>query len=164
MFNRPHFDYTVFMNLYTVGYEGLDVEDFVKFVKKNKIKLIADLRKNPISRKKGFSKNKLAEQLKLKKIDYMHFPLLGTPSAWRKLEAEGKISRKKLFEMYVDKIIPSGQSDIERLRVLLREQPTALLCYEADANDCHRSFVAKEIIRQENKKTKIVDLVPPKSR
>lgn len=148
------------MELYTVGYEGLDIDEFTDFLKKKKIQIIADLRKNPVSRKKGFSKNKMAEQLKLKKIDYIHFPKLGTPSAWRKLENEGKITRKKMFEEYVDKIIPQDPEDIETLRKMLKEKRIALLCYEADATDCHRSFVAKEIWRLEKKKLEIVHLKP----
>ena len=146
------------MELYTVGYEGFDVEDFVTFLKKNKIKLIADLRKNPISRKRGFSKNKLAEQLKEKKIEYLHFKNLGTPTEWRRQQAAGKMSRSKMFELYTDKIIPMASKEIEQLRKLLREKNTAILCYEADATDCHRSYVAKEISRLEKKKIKIVNL------
>lgn len=148
------------MTLYTVGYEGCEIEDFVKFLKKNRIALVADLRKNPVSRKKGFSKNKLAEQLGLKKIEYLHYPNLGTPSAWRKMENAGRITRKKMFEMYVDKILPLGKKDLESLRQLLRQKNTAILCYEADASDCHRSFVADEMSRLEKGKLKVVDLVP----
>lgn len=148
------------MELFTVGYEGCDIDEFTDFLKKKKIQVIADLRKNPVSRKKGFSKNKLAEQLKLKKINYVHFPELGTPSAWRKLEDQGKITRKKLFEEYVDKIIPQGSKEIELLRQMMREKRIALLCYEADDSDCHRSFVAKEIWRLEKKKLDIVNLKP----
>ena len=108
------------MELYTVGYEGLEIDEFTSFLRKNKIQIIADLRKNPVSRKKGFSKYKMAEQLELKKIAYAHFPALGTPSAWRKLENEGKISRKKMFEDYVEKIIPQGIKEIETLRKLIK--------------------------------------------
>ena len=146
--------------LYTVGYEGLDVDEFTLFLKKKKIQVVADLRKNPVSRKKGFSKNKLAEELHKRKITYLHFRSLGTPTEWRKLESQGKITRQKMFEDYVDQIIPQGQEDIEKLRKLMKEKKIALLCYEADATDCHRSFVAQEIWKQEKKKIKIVDLHP----
>lgn len=49
------------MDLFTVGYEGLEIDDFTKFLKRHRIQLVADLRKNPVSRKRGFSKHKLAE-------------------------------------------------------------------------------------------------------
>ncbi len=148
------------MELYTVGYEGLDVDEFTLFLKKKKIQVIADLRKNPVSRKKGFSKHKLAEQLALKKIAYVHFPALGTPTAWRKLEKDGKITRNKMFEDYVAQIIPRGKIEIKTLREMMKRKRTALLCYEADATDCHRSFVAKEIYRLEKKKLEIINLEP----
>lgn len=41
------------MKLFTVGYEGCDIQEFVEF-------------------------------LYSKKIEYIHFPALGVPSAWRK--------------------------------------------------------------------------------
>ncbi len=148
------------MTLFTIGYEGCEVEDFVKFLKKNKIEMIADLRKNPVSRKRGFSKHKLAEQLAKKKIGYIHYVALGTPTSWRKLEKAGRLTREKMFELYVREVLPKAQTDIEALRELLREKNTAILCYEADATDCHRSFVANEIRSQEKKKLKVVDLQP----
>ena len=85
------------MKLYTVGYESCDIEDFTEFLRKHKIRQVADLRKNPVSRKKGFSKSRLAENLALKKIDYLHLAALGVPREWRKLAKEEKITRKKMF-------------------------------------------------------------------
>jgi uncharacterized protein (DUF488 family) len=146
------------VTLYTVGYEGFEVEDFVKFLKKNHIEVIADLRKNPVSRKRGFSKNKLAEQLAKKKIDYVHYVNLGTPSQWRKMESQGKISREKMFQLYVEKILPAASKELISLRELMRKKTTAVLCYEADASDCHRSYVANEVRRLEKRKLKVVDL------
>lgn len=42
--------------VYTIGYEGIDLEQFIDIIKKNHIDTIIDVRKNPVSRKKGFSK------------------------------------------------------------------------------------------------------------
>ncbi len=143
-----------------MGYESCDIDDFTLFLKKNKIQLVADLRKNPVSRKKGFSKHKLAEQLEFRKIEYQHFPLLGTPTQWRKLAQQKKITRKKMFEDYVRIVLPSAISDLQSLRNLMKEKRVALLCYEADATDCHRLFVAEKIRQQEKRKTKIIHLHP----
>lgn len=150
--------------LYTVGYEGLDIDDFVSFLARKKIKRIIDVRKNPISRKKGFSKNKLAAALAEKKIDYVHFPALGTPSAWRKLEQKHLITREKMFEDFAEQIIPQAQDDIAKIRDLLKEKNSALLCYEADHTDCHRDFVAKEIKKKERGKVELVHLESEPSR
>jgi uncharacterized protein (DUF488 family) len=148
------------MTLYTVGYEGCEVEEFVQFLKKNKIEIIADLRKNPVSRKRGFSKHKLAEQLAKKKIEYVHYVALGTPTIWRKMEKAGRMTRQKMFELFVQQILPGAQKEVQALRDLLNEKNTAILCYEADAKDCHRSFVANEVLRQSKRKIKVVDLHP----
>jgi uncharacterized protein (DUF488 family) len=153
-------DYVAAMTLYTVGYEGCDIEEFVKFLQKKKISVIADLRKNPVSRKRGFSKNKLAEQLGLKKINYVHYKTLGTPTAWRKLESAGRMTREKMFELYVREVLPKASEEIELLRNLLANQSTAILCYEADAIDCHRNYVADELVRLEKRKLKVVHLLP----
>lgn len=154
------------MEIYTVGYEGLDIEEFTSFLKKKRIQMIADIRKNPVSRKKGFSKHKMAAALKEKKIDYIHLAGLGTPSAWRKLADQGLMTREKMFEEFVDKIIPTHPEELEQLRKLMKEKRVALLCYEADASDCHRSFVAHELQRLEKGKLEVVDLklVVPKVR
>ena len=146
------------MKLFTVGYEAQDINGFCNKLKKEGIQCIADLRKNPISRKKGFSKNKLAENLKKQKIEYLHFGGLGVPTLWRKQAKKKFITRKKMFLDYKKRIIPKHLHDIEVLRVLMRAQNLALLCYEADAKDCHRSFVSEKIQRLEKGKIIIVDL------
>lgn len=136
------------MKIFTVGYEGWEIEDFTRFLKKNKIKIVIDTRKNPLSRKKGFSKNKLAEQLGIKKIEYLHLRNLGTPTEWRKLEKIGKLTRQKMFQMYVEKILPQVPDDLRLVEKLAQQKNVALLCYEADACDCHRFFIAKKISKQ----------------
>lgn len=144
--------------VYTVGYEGNEIEDFVAFLKKSKIKLVADLRKNPLSRKRGFSKNRLAENLAGAGIEYRHFPQLGVPSAWRKQAKNEEISREKMFRDYERKILPLQKSELKELLELVGERRTALLCYEAEASDCHRHHVSRKLAEMASKGLKVVDL------
>jgi len=146
------------MELFTIGYEGLDIDEFTSFLKKKRIQLIADVRKNPVSRKKGFSKHKMAAALKEKGIDYVHLPGLGTPSAWRKQADKGLLTREKMFENFAEEIIPTHPDEMDQLRQLMREKRMALLCYEADATDCHRKCLADEIVKLEKGKVEVVDL------
>jgi uncharacterized protein (DUF488 family) len=146
------------MKLYTVGYEGCDIHEFTAALKKKGIKQVADLRKNPISRKKGFSKRLLGEALAEKKIAYIHLPGLGVPTEWRKQAKAEIITRKKMFRDYVKKILPKQQDDIALLKKLMRKKGLALLCYEADASDCHRRFVSDELVRVEKDPVTVVDL------
>lgn len=145
------------MTIYTVGYEGCDIEQFLEGLKKNKVTYIIDIRKNPVSRKKGFSKSRLREQLATKKIDYIHFGGLGTPSAWRKEEKAHEITRNEMFARFVEEVIPVHQEELnEIIKIVKSTDRAALLCYEADASDCHRHFVAEELRKQS--KLKVVDL------
>ena len=45
------------MDLFTIGYEGLDQRQFIAHLVHNKISVVADVRHLPLSRKKGFSKS-----------------------------------------------------------------------------------------------------------
>lgn len=133
------------MKIFTVGYEGLDIEEFLEGLKKRKIQWIADIRKNPVSRKKGFSKNKLATHLHDVGISYLPLAKLGVPTEWRKQAKAGKITRSKMFKDYARKILPLLQKDIVDLESLAKKKKVALLCFECDAMDCHRSFLTQEM-------------------
>lgn len=145
------------MKLYTVGYQDTNIDQFVSFLKKKHIELIVDVRKNPVSRKKGFSKNKLAEALGTQDIEYMHLPALGMPKEWRDKAKEGVITRTRMFQDFTKKIIPKMTDEISLIRQLAREKNTCLLCFEADADDCHRRNVA-DAVKKLDKKTQVVDL------
>lgn len=147
------------MKLYTVGYEGCDIDEFTEALKLNGIEQVADLRKNPVSRKRGFSKRLLGEALAEKKIEYVHMGSLGVPTEWRKQAKEEIITRQKMFRDYVKKILPKQQEDILALQKLMKEKNLALLCYETDASDCHRRFVSDEIQRVTKGKVEVVDLL-----
>ena len=84
--------------LLSVGYEGLTIAEFCSLVSKAKVDVICDVRKNAISRKKGFSKNKLKEALAGVDIGYVHLPSLGIPSEKRKLARTERAWEKMLSE------------------------------------------------------------------
>jgi uncharacterized protein (DUF488 family) len=149
------------MVLYTVGYEGCEISEFVTFLAKKKIEVIADVRKNPISRKKGFSKNKLAAHLREKQIDYVHFKGLGVPSEWRKRAKAKLITRERMFEDYKEKILPEHTEELSEIRKLASEKKLALLCYEHEADDCHRHQVSDRLKRAAKGRLKVVDLLIP---
>ena len=69
--------------LYTIGYEGRDIDEFVSLLKDNRITRLIDVREIPFSRKKGFSKSRLNERLQNENIDYVHIKALGSPSEIR---------------------------------------------------------------------------------
>lgn len=140
--------------LWTVGYESCEIDEFVLGLKKKRIQLIADVRKNPVSRKPGFAKSRLAAKLSEAGIEYLHMPNLGVPTEWRKMAKAEIITRAKMFKDYQKKILPTASEDISLLKSLMKKSRVAVLCYEANADDCHRKFVAEKVAP----KTKIINL------
>lgn len=53
---RPVINKTI---LYTIGYEGISLEEYLNRLIKNDVKVLVDVRKNPLSMKYGFSKSQL---------------------------------------------------------------------------------------------------------
>lgn len=51
------------MTLFTIGYNGMDIDRFIAILRKAGIQHLVDIRKRPLSRKKGFSKTKLGLNL-----------------------------------------------------------------------------------------------------
>ena len=51
------------MQLFTIGYEGINQTQFISWLSNHKINVVADVRNLPLSRKKGFSKTALSALL-----------------------------------------------------------------------------------------------------
>jgi uncharacterized protein (DUF488 family) len=133
------------VTLYTISYEGRSLEKFLADLQAAGVRLLADVRENPLSRKAGFSKNALAEALRAKGIAYRHLRPLGCPRPIRdQYRDDGDWQRyTEGFMAHLDQQQPA----LEELASLTAEQPTALLCYEADFNRCHRTYVARAVAK-----------------
>ncbi len=133
--------------IYMIGYEGLALETFVRRLNESGIKQILDVRRNPISRKPGFSKKKLAERLAVSGIQYFHFPELGIPTSMRR-ELNSKADYQRLLDEYEAKILPCMKEQIALVIEHLEERPSALLCFERDVECCHRTRLASVIAKE----------------
>jgi len=69
--------------LWTIGYEGAALEDFLDTLRQAGVTKILDVREIPISRRKGFSKTVLEQALSGYDIDYQHELRLGSPREMR---------------------------------------------------------------------------------
>jgi uncharacterized protein (DUF488 family) len=69
--------------LYTIGYEGLAVEELVALLAAHGVTRVLDVRKLPLSRRRGFSKTALRQALDEANIAYTHIAALGTPKELR---------------------------------------------------------------------------------
>jgi uncharacterized protein (DUF488 family) len=147
------------MVLYTIGYEGLDSRRFLKTLIYNGIDMVVDIRKLPLSRKKGFSKTALKELLNGENIEYQNFQGLGAPKEIREeLYQSGNYSR--FFERYL-KCIAERQDLLEDIHALVNSGKTvSLLCYEHNPEQCHRKVVAEQLKKVNGNGLKIKHILP----
>lgn len=141
---RPDENSTV---LFTIGYEGISLEEYLNRLVRNNIKVLVDVRRNPLSMKYGFSKGQLARSCGNLGIAYMHFPEVGIQSELRQ-ELNCQADYDKLFAHYREKELPNTiptQQSI--LNILTQYKRIALTCFEKDICQCHRKHLAEAVVQ-----------------
>lgn len=131
--------------LFTIGYEGISLEEYLNRLIKNDIRMLIDVRNNPKSMKYGFSKGLLQKNCENLGIRYLHFPEVGIQSEQRR-ELKVQSDYDNLFKAYKETNLPRTQSSQIAILNLLKEyNRIALTCFEANINQCHRKHLAEAI-------------------
>lgn len=132
-------------SLFTIGYEGKSLESYLNLLIQNNIKVLCDVRKNPISRKYGFSKKTLKNACEAVNIKYIHLPELGIVSEKRK-NLKNQKDFDNLFKEYEKTILPNQPSALNHIADLIKDyNRIALTCFEASPNQCHRTNIANKV-------------------
>ena len=132
------------MKLATVGYENDTQKAVIDRLKAAEVKIVIDVRAVASSRKAGFSKTILAASLDEAGIDYVHLQKLGTPKAGRLAARAGRHAEMtRIFEAHLAE--PAPQLELIHAGQIAIAHKAALLCYEADPAQCHRSIVAAHL-------------------
>lgn len=108
--------------LYTIGYQGMKISEFIDILKKHDIKYLVDVRSKPTSRNASFRRSPLSKVLLENSIQYI----------WMgdKLGGFGDIKERDI----------QGLADWEKGRT------ACLMCMEADPRQCHRyDRIAKRV-------------------
>ena len=131
----------------TIGYEGKVIEEYFNELLMNGITCLCDVRRNPISRKYGFSKSTLEKACDGVGIEYVHLPQLGIPSHERE-RLDCQADYDALFARYRKTTLLQERDLIAALanRVSQGER-IALTCFERNPAQCHRTQVADAIAR-----------------
>jgi uncharacterized protein (DUF488 family) len=131
--------------LFTIGYEGISLEEYLNRLLKNDVKILVDVRNNPLSMKFGFSKSQLQRYCNSIGIQYLHFPEVGIQSDQRQ-ELKTQKDYDKLFDIYRLTNLTQTLSSQENILSLLKEHKRiALTCFEANICQCHRKHLAEAI-------------------
>ena len=143
--------------LFTIGYEGRSIDEYLNILIENNIKVLCDVRKNPFSRKYGFSKQSLQKKITELGMEYLHIPELGIDLKWRK-NLNTKQDYKKLFFIYEKDTLPLKENQLQEILKNLNEKKRiALTCFEAESSLCHRHCVSTKL-NQLDKSTKVKHL------
>ena len=132
--------------LFTVGYEGQSIESFINILLKKDVRVLCDIRKNPLSRKFGFSKGRLSQICKTVGIRYVHIPGLGIESE-KRASLTSVADHNVLFDEYENSLTGRSEFLREVYALLKDEGRVALMCYERKASMCHRHVVRDYLIR-----------------
>lgn len=123
--------------IYTIGYSGFTVNDFINVLKKYEITSVIDVRSNPNSRfHPSYNKENLERILKLNRIVYRNYKEFGARQEDRRYYKKGYLD----FNEYT-------QSDaflhgVRKVEIgMTRNYVVVLMCAEKDPSMCHRSIM-----------------------
>ena len=130
--------------IWTIGHSTRNIDNFISVLEENGIKLLADIRKLPGSKRyPQFNRDALADSLGKAGIRCEHFPELGGRRK-AKPDSHNTAWRNESFRGYADYMeTQEFREGAERL-VDLAEKigPTAIMCAEAVWWRCHRALIA----------------------
>ena len=133
--------------LWTIGYEGKTIDEFMAELSRAGVELVIDVRAVAASRRPGFSKNALAAALRERGLDYLQLRQLGTPKAGRDAARKGRTAEMRaIYEAHLE-TAEAGLA-MEQALSAAGERQSALLCYEARAECCHRAVLAERLVER----------------
>jgi uncharacterized protein (DUF488 family) len=126
----------------TIGYEKAPLLEVLGRLKAARVGLLIDVRAVAASRRAGFSKTLLSGSVQDQGIGYLHLRDLGTPKSGRVAARAGRIEEMRaIFAEHMQTAAALGA--LEEAVRRSRESRVCLLCYEAEADCCHRKIVAE---------------------
>ncbi|HLW14487.1 MAG TPA: DUF488 domain-containing protein [Flavobacteriaceae bacterium] len=129
--------------LFTIGHSTRDIKSFIELLLQNKIAVLVDVRRFPVSKKfPHFNKERLAQSLKDRKIEYLHCEALGGRRKPRE-NSNNLIWRNKSFQAYADYMETEDfKIAIAKLTSIAEHKTTAIMCSEAVWWRCHRALIS----------------------
>ena len=127
--------------IFTIGYERSDFVSFAQALAKSGIDTVIDVRAEPHSRRREFSFKYLGPQLSEYGISYESWPILGAPPTAREAGKSGDIAL--FYQLYMEHLASAETSQaMLGLSEHMASERICLMCYERQAERCHRALVA----------------------
>ena len=124
--------------LFTIGYSGRSINNFVALLQRHKITALCDVRSVPYSsRNPQFNRETLKKVLKSHNIEYI---FLGEELGARPKDPSCYVNGKALYEKIANS--PLFKNGLERIKAgMQKDYILALMCAEKDPMACHRSIL-----------------------
>lgn len=136
--------------LFTIGYESISLEQYLNKLIAEDVKVLVDVRNNPMSMKYGFSKNQLQNACNTVGIGYVHVPEVGIASAQRQTLLT-QSDYDQLFAKYRAENLSRTRAAQDYIVSLLHtHQRIVLTCFEANICQCHRKHLAEALAMRQN--------------
>jgi len=119
--------------IFTIGYGGRKLEDFIGLLKQFGVKQIIDVRAFPTSKYPQFKREELQKFLQARGISYVWLRELG---GYRSGGYESFMKKKEF------------QEGMNKLEKLAKEKMTAIMCLEGYPSGCHRRFISRELVKR----------------
>lgn len=124
-------------DFFTLGYEGRQTPSLITLMRDTGIRSVLDIRHAPVSMyRPDVSKTNLQRAIEDAGLVYLHVPELGVPREIR-IKAIDAGTRDAIWDWYDRWVVE--EFFVKNLHWFLNiEHPVALLCVEADPEECHR--------------------------
>lgn len=116
------------MKVYTIGYAGMNISEFIKVLKDHGITMVVDVRRFPKSRDSAFTRENLENNLRENGIKYV---FLG--------ESLGGFVRGG-YEKYMES--SKFREGFNMLLNLSGKEVIVIMCKEKNVKYCHRRFIS----------------------
>lgn len=137
------------MKVFTLGYQGLSLEDYVATLVSVGVGVVLDVRETPWSYNRRYIKSVMANALAESGVKYVHLRACGNPSANRKAAKNVK-ECLEMYRIHLDE----NKLCLDELTTEIKYAydigaPACLTCFEKEPESCHRSVLLDELVKSE---------------
>lgn len=128
----------------SIGYERRSIDDIVLALSRAGVRVLIDVRERAWSHRPEYRKTALSDALAAAGILYFHLRSAGNP--YRPKDGTQK-SFAECARQY-RRHLRRDDSPIEELSSIVSQKPSAVFCYEARHDGCHRSIIVDEVLQR----------------
>src|SRR5512137_743680 len=135
------------MRIYTIGHGARTIDDFLATLTAAGVGQVVDVRRYPGSRRHPhFGREALQASLAAAGISYAWLPALGGRRGKSLDPSPNPAWKVEAFRHYADYMeTPAFAEGLAALLALAAERPSAFMCAERHASQCHRRLIADKL-------------------